>query len=244
MRSTAPCASVPECAAKNAAAAPRSKQVAAAGPVKGARPVREIHRKITPRMRSAIAKWTMMGWYAPMFGMGEKITAWAVGCGMWVHSPHPTSHDFCSYRGLIASRTMSSTANLTNSARLSRRRWLSARTSASRRSMSAISRAQLVLEIEVLRDESLDLRTDCRTAGFGGGAVCALLRARVCLESKHLADKLRSHAVALTELLHHVELDGELRDLHPVLVLRRWPRDGLLERTQDAVHHVDRLIVR
>src|ERR1700752_4198035 len=106
-----------------------------------------------------------------MFGMGAKLP----------------SRLYRRYRGRIASRMMSSTANLMNSARLSRRRWLSARTSASRRPMAATSnpralrapalssapqvreppldvrnfqRAQLVLDIEVLRDVGLDLLAD------------------------------------------------------------------------------------
>src|SRR5712671_3961555 len=81
------------------------------------------------------------------------------------------------YCGRIASRTMSSPANLMNSARLSRRRWLSARTSARRRSMSAISRVRswssrskccemrvsICLRMETLISQHFDLEDQLRT---------------------------------------------------------------------------------
>src|SRR6266516_5636194 len=95
--------------------------------------------------------------------------------------------------------------------------------------VSNLPRAQLVLEIEVLRDEGLDLLADGRAIGFGRRSIGTLLSARIGLQPEHLADKLRAKAVALAQFLNHVELDRELRDLHPVLVLRRRLREGRSE---------------
>src|SRR5882724_2231107 len=179
MRSTGPCASVPECTAKNAAAAPRSKQVAAAGPVKGARPLREIHRKITPRMRSAIAKWTMTGWYAPIFGMGEKITAWAIGCGKWVHIPHPTSHDSWqlsrSYRipNNVVYRKLDELRALIEPALR-----LGAHFTEAPLDILDLQEAQLVLEVKVCADHLLQLSTEGLALGFVRPPVRALQCAR------------------------------------------------------------------
>ncbi len=55
-RSTGPCASVPDCTASTAASVPASSSTAAAGPVKAARPVREIQRNTTPTTTSTMAK--------------------------------------------------------------------------------------------------------------------------------------------------------------------------------------------
>src|SRR5437763_8656325 len=78
--------------------------------------------------------------------------------------------------------------------------------------------AELVLQIEVLRNQRLDLVPDRGTVGFAGCSIGTLLRPRVGFQSEQLSDELRAHAVALVQLLHHIELHGQLRDLHPVLV--------------------------
>src|ERR1044071_9690312 len=100
-----------------------------------------------------------------------------------------------------------------------------------------LERAELILHIEMLRDQGLDLRTDCGPAGFGSDAICTLLGARMCFQPKHLSDELRPDAIAPAELLNHVELDRELCDLHAVLVLR-WRT-----RNRHAIEDYDRLIV-
>jgi hypothetical protein len=54
--STSTDASLPDCAATTAAAVPSSRRAAAAGPANFATGVKEIHRKRTPTIASAIAK--------------------------------------------------------------------------------------------------------------------------------------------------------------------------------------------
>ena len=100
--------------------------------------------------------------------------------------------------------------------------------------------AQLVLQIEVLRDERLDLFADCGMVGLGRTAVGALLRTRVCLESKHFAYELRADAITPIQVLHHPELDRQLSHFRPVLVVERSGRQA---RLRHSVYHYQRLVL-
>ena len=60
--STATCASSPDCAATTVATVASRIKLAAAGPAKAARPVREIQRKRTPTAKRPMAKWMTIGW--------------------------------------------------------------------------------------------------------------------------------------------------------------------------------------
>src|SRR3954464_360584 len=54
---------------------------------------------------------------------------------------------------------------------------------------------ELIFQIEVLRNQRLDLVADRGTVGFAGCSIGALLRPRVGFESEHLADELCARAV-------------------------------------------------
>jgi hypothetical protein len=69
MRSIGPWASVPDFTARTAATVPTRRRDAAAGEAKDTRPVSESQRKTAPAMRSAIAKWTTIGWRPAMLGI-------------------------------------------------------------------------------------------------------------------------------------------------------------------------------
>src|SRR5438105_9269694 len=84
--------------------------------------------------------------------------------------------------------------------------------------ISYLQGTKLVLDVEVRRDERLDLLADCRAVGLGRTPVGALLRARIGLESKHFADELRANAITAIQVLHHPELDRQLTHFGPVLV--------------------------
>src|SRR5260370_29715488 len=67
-----------------------------------------------------------------------------------------------------------------------------------------LKRTQLVLKVEMLRDQRLDPRSDRRTGAIRCRAIVALLRARVRLEPEHLSHQLRAHRVAPRDILKYV----------------------------------------
>src|SRR5258705_5587644 len=69
IRSTGPWASVPDFTARTAATVPTRRSDAAAGEAKDTRPVSESQRNTAPAMRSAIAKWTTLGWRPARLGI-------------------------------------------------------------------------------------------------------------------------------------------------------------------------------
>src|ERR1700694_279036 len=210
MRSTGPCASVPERTASTAASVPSSNKVAAAGPVKAARPVREIQRKMTPTMSSTMAKWTMMGWDVARLGMAAIYPSPCIALLRPRRVPDDVVHrPLHELRSLVAPPLR-----------------LGAHFGEPPLDVGHLEGAELVLDIEVLRDQRLDPRTDGGAHGFGnGGPIGALLGAGVGLEPEHAGHELRAHGVAPHQVLKHVELHGQARDFHPVRVRR-----GGLER--------------
>src|SRR5438105_9226495 len=83
--------------------------------------------------------------------------------------------------------------------------------------ISYLQGTKLVLDVEVRRDERLDLLADCRAIGLRRSAIGALLRTRVGFKPKHLAYELRADAITAIQVLHHPELDRQLTHFGPVL---------------------------
>src|SRR5204863_1599507 len=173
--------------------------------------------------------------------MGKNLTAWGARCGSDTsHTPDPTSHavspsvrpdripDDIVHRELDKLRPLVDPA-LTLGAHLGE----------SALDVGDLAGAQLVFEIEMLRNQCFDLAANGGAPCFRRDAVGSLLRARVRFEPKHLADELRAHAVTLAEFLYHVELHCQLCDLAPVLT------KGLVRGVLwDPIDDQDRLIRR